>query len=409
MHSKRAWQALFFAATAGCGAVPDGGQAGRPSTEASAIAGGTLDLDDAAVFQEFTHYANDTVSLCTASLIAPNLLLTARHCVSEGAGENVVCGRTQFQPPVTGENTAATNDTAPSNKSTFYRGAEVRVPSDGSDLCGYDIALIILSTPVPASKAAPLVPRIDQPVVRGEEYTAIGYGVNEGGERNPGRMQRGDLAVRCLGSQCAEFGLTASEFMGETGVCSGDSGGPAIDTEGKVIGVVSRGSDPCETPIYGQVASWSSFITQAAFDAAARGGYQPPFWAFSGSSDRDPTLTDAGEPCSDTSECSPGTVCYYDSEPSEAACTPVCQNDQQCGEGYECRPGFAVQGGGLCFEVPNPPMSNPRGSSPPAHGADDKCSVSSGTSGSPTSAWFALALAAGWSLRTRRRVRGGAP
>ena len=406
MHSKRAWQALLFAATAGCGAVPDGGQAGRASTEAFPIAGGTLDMDDAAVFQEFTHYADDTVSLCTASLIAPNLLLTARHCVSEGAGENVVCGRTEFKPPVTGENTAATNDTAPSNKSTFYRGAEVRVPSAGSDLCGYDIALIILSNPVPASKAAPLVPRIDRPVVPGEEYTAIGYGLNEGGERNPGRMQRGDLAVRCLGSQCAEFGLTATEFMGETGVCSGDSGGPAIDTEGKVIGVVSRGSDPCETPIYGQVSSWSDFITQAAFDAAARGGYQPPFWAFSGSSDRDPTLTHAGEPCSDTSECTPGSVCYYDSEPSEAVCTPVCQNDQQCGEGNECHLGYAVQGGGLCFEVPKPTTA-PSGTSLPAHGADDKCSVGSGGSGNPASGWVAVALAVVWSLRARRRVEPG--
>jgi hypothetical protein len=404
MHSKGVWLALLCAATAACGASPDSSGTRPAGTETAPISGGTLDLDDAAVFQEFTRY-EDAVSACTASLIAPNLLLTARHCVSEGAGENVICGRTEFKAPVTGQNTVATNDTAPNDRSIFYRGAEVRVPSNGSDLCGFDIALIILASPVPPSRAAPLVPRIDRPVVSGEEYRAVGYGVNEGGERNPGRMQRGDLAVKCLSAECAQFGLAATEFMGETGVCSGDSGGPALDTEGKVIGVVSRGSDPCETPIYGQVSSWRSFITQAAFDAAASGGYQPPFWAFSGSSDRDPTLADAGDPCTDTSECSPGTVCYYDADPSEARCRPVCQNDRQCGDGNECRTGFDVQGGGLCFEVPEAPASPP--SRPlPTHGADDKCSLTPGGSADPTSGWFVLALALASTWRgTKRRSR----
>jgi trypsin len=403
MHSKRAWSALLIAAaTAGCGAAPGGEQAERVGTDALPISGGTLDMDDAAVFQEFTRYS-DAVSACTASLIAPNLLLTARHCVSEGAGENVICGRTEFMAPVTGDNTVATNATAPNDKSIFYRGAEVRVPSSGSDLCGFDIALIILATPVPPSQASPLVPRIDRPVVPGEEYTAVGYGVNEGGERNPGRMQRGDLAVKCLASECAEFGLAPTEFMGETGVCSGDSGGPALDTEGKVIGVVSRGSDPCETPIYGQVSSWGSFLTQAAFDAAASGGYEPPFWAFSGSSDRDPTLTDAGDPCTDTSECSPGTVCYFDSDPSEAACRPVCQNDRQCGDGKECQSGFDVQGGGLCFDLPKPAANTPGSRPLPTHGADEKCSATRGRTGSTTSAWIVLALTAASSWRASKR------
>ncbi len=65
------------------------------------IAGGTLDFDDSAVFQEFTHYT-DSVSACTASLIAPNVLLTARHCVSPGGIEEGVCGQSPFGTPVPG-------------------------------------------------------------------------------------------------------------------------------------------------------------------------------------------------------------------------------------------------------------------------------------------------------------------
>lgn len=251
MRSRVATALLLVAATVACGAAPVGDPTERtPET----IAGGTLDADDSAVFKIYTRLG-EGVSACTASLIAPNVLLTARHCISEGRTDDIVCGRSPFSAPVAGSETFATNATKPTNKSTYYHGADTRVPSDGSDLCGFDLALIILESPVPASQATPIIPRIDLPVVSGESYRAVGYGVDEGGMDTPGRMVRGDLEVACLPAECPRIGVAETEFLGETGVCSGDSGGPALDEEGKVIGVVSRGSDPCETPIYGQVSS----------------------------------------------------------------------------------------------------------------------------------------------------------
>lgn len=395
---------LFVAATAGCGAAP----VDEPTERApDTIAGGTLDSDDAAVFQIFTRLG-EGVSACTASLIAPNVLLTARHCISVGKTEDVVCGRSPFSPPVAGSETVATNATQPSKKSTFYHGADIRVPSDGSDLCGFDLALIILESPVPASQATPLVPRIDLPVVSGESYRAVGYGVDEGGQDNPGRMMRGNLEVACLPSECPRIGVAATEFLGDTGVCSGDSGGPALDDEGKVIGVVSRGSDPCETPIYGQVSAWATWITSTVLEAAASGGYRPPFWAYSGSSELDPTLAQAGDACSDTSECTAGTVCYFESAPSGAVCTPVCANSRQCKSGQECRDGFDVEGGGLCFDVPvstTPPDGSSTGASPGRPRGEDKCSVTPGRTGSGTSAWVFAALGLSAWMRGRRRAR----
>ncbi|HEV8548512.1 MAG TPA: trypsin-like serine protease [Polyangiaceae bacterium] len=408
MRSRRGWISLVALASAGCGASPSGAPSAEPSAhEQGAIAGGTLDTDDAAVFQEFTQFSQ-SASACTASLIAPNVLLTARHCISQGGSENIVCGRSPFGDPVAGSDTVVTNATQPSDRSTFYRGADVRVPSDGSDVCGFDVALIILASPVPASQATPLVPRIDIPVVAGEAYTAVGYGLNDDGERNPGRMQRGDLAVTCLPDQCPRLGVAPTEFLGDTGVCSGDSGGPALDTEGKVIGVVSRGSEPCATPIYGQVAAWADFITKTVLNAAETGGYAPPFWALSGSSTLDPTLAQSGQACADTSECTPGTACYYASDPSHAVCTPVCANDRQCGSGKQCVTGYDVALGGLCIAQPGTTSDTAApASSATSTGnedrADESCALSPGRHGSPTSGWLLVVAGLAAVLRTRSK------
>ena len=404
MRNGLAWAGLLGFAAVGCAADwPRDGVRNERET----IAGGTFDSSDhPAVFQEFTHWDN-SLSACTASLIAPNVLLTARHCVAHGSSERVMCGSSVFGDAVPGSDTVVTGDAVPADASVFYRGVDVRVPSQSKDMCGFDVALIIINTPISPAKVTPLVPRIDRVVEPGEPYAAVGYGVDDKGQPTPGRMELADLSVRCLSGGCQMgFGVASTEFMGETGVCSGDSGGPALDADGKVIGVVSRGSDPCETPIYSQVAPWRDFITQTVLEAAASGGYQPPFWAFSGSSDLPAGLADAGEPCTDTAECRPGAVRYYQgSDTAGALCTPVCAN------GKECRPGFDVQGGGLCFDVPGPPPPDDTTpvvvKSTPAHGADDSCSLGSHPS-APRGPARVIALGVALALSRLRRRRDSA-
>jgi V8-like Glu-specific endopeptidase len=368
--------ALAATLLAACGA-PASGEA--PGQSVDLINGGTLDTDHPAVFEEITHWSN-TASTCTGSLIAPNVLLTARHCVAATNTEHVVCNESVFGDTVSGSQTIATGDSVPRQTSTFYRGNEVRVPTTGNDMCGYDIALIILKSPVPGSDVTPLVPAIDRPVQRGDAYTAVGYGIDAEGQQNPGRMVLGDLSVQCLADECGrDYGVAATEFMGDKGICSGDSGGPALDADGRIIGIVSRGSDPCATPIYSQVAPWADFITHTVLDAAAQAGYRAPFWAYSGSTELPAGLLDAGEPCSDSSVCTPGSVCYYEGNPKNAKCTSVCANDAQCDGNQECRLGYDVPGGGLCIA----PVTASSGDGSAAsvdktRGADDGgCSLSS--------------------------------
>jgi V8-like Glu-specific endopeptidase len=396
--------AVCLAALAvGCGGeVPGQGAGTTTSTTAQPIAGGTLDTDHPAVFEEITRWT-DTVSECTANLIAPNVLLTARHCVASSNSQKVVCARSMFGDTVDGASTVVTGDAVLRESSPFYQGLDVRVPTTGNDMCGYDVALIILDTPVPASQVTPVVPRIDRAAQPGESYTAVGYGINAQGEQNPGRMVLDGLSVQCVGDGCqAAYAVAQTEFLGTEGICSGDSGGPALDSDGKIIGIVSRGSDPCATPVYSEVAPWSDFITQTVIEAAATGGYQPPFWAFSGSSDPPTDALAVGDGCSDSSECFPGSVCYYDTKPSDAACTAVCANSAQCGDGKSCRLGYNVPGGGLCVDAASAAASAAEAKK--LQSAGNGCSLVSHPSRAGDSTWL-LAVGAAFSLLRVRRSR----
>jgi MYXO-CTERM domain-containing protein len=322
----------------------------------SAISGGQPDSVDSNVFVLVSHRGS-SIALCSASLIAPNLLLTARHCVSSVPSETVTCGQATASAPFSAGSFFAANTESieQAMASDAFQGASVSVPTQSSDLCGFDLALVTLTSPVPASVAVPLVPRIDRPVQRGELYRAVGYGdVTEDGGTVGERMGRTGLRVGCAPGSACGIGVEASEFLGDTGICSGDSGGPALDSAGKVVGVVSRAGPDCSQPIYGSVASWKDWIIGVAKQAAVLGNYPPPFWVQTGVSD--PPLPDAGvpgsagAPATDTSsfgvqgdkcgapqDCVSGYGCFSPSgSPSNAYCAELCTAATACASGTHC-------------------------------------------------------------------------
>jgi Trypsin len=212
-----------------------------PRTPANAMVGGAGDVTGAGLGRHVVMISHSR-GFCTGVALAPDLVLTAAHCVAPGAEYRIIEFDAAHQPVLKPVTSVARHPSFKLDALLAHRATA-------------DVGLLKLAAPL-AAPALPAQIAGRTAFTPGDRFTVAGYGVAVRGDgRTGGRVRAaslvatgrpGTLQVRLVDP------ATAGQRPG-LGACTGDSGAPAFEEIGgtaAVVGVVSwstgpNGSDGC--------------------------------------------------------------------------------------------------------------------------------------------------------------------
>ena len=326
--------------------------------------------------------------ICSGTVVAPNLVLTARHCVTATSGDAFTCDESG-----NGSDGGALGADYDPSTVFIYAGLEAPGPltepsahgvrffhDSATNVCDHDLALIELSQPL-ATPVAAL--DLDTKVQPGQTITAIGWGVVADGGSPSVRQERGLVPIVTVGPGADALGyeVPPNEFAVGESICEGDSGGPAVGAMGSVVGVVSSGGNNVMTMSTNAAVTClgASTVNLYTETAAFRDVILNAFTTIGAT----PVLVDVpiGETCTSSSECTTALCASVESD-AGLVCTESCAT-ASCPDGFRCD---TSGGHALCASAPR---------------AGCSMAPNDSTHGSP----FAGGLAIGCAVVARRRRR----
>lgn len=277
---------------------------------------------------------------CSATLISPRIVLTARRCLARtvstvscpAPGVQVLAERKPETIAVlVGDDAASAHEVA--------RGEAIVAPA-GVTLCDADVGLLLVDPPVKVVKPAPV--RATGPA-RGDRVRTVGYGALDG---------EGPTGIKLVREHVKVLSVSAAEFIVGESTCRGAPGGPALDeATGEILGVVTREGSSCEGPdahnAYTRVDAFRWLVDEAFArvaglshdEDAGAPSTAPP----TGSKSKPPT--DVGGPCDTAADCAAG-MCLSDA--AGKYCSRACGTGDRCPNGFHCK---KVGASSACVDV----------------------------------------------------------
>lgn len=316
------------------------------STALSLLVGGAIagaGGGSVALCEGDTYY--DCHLLCGGTLVAPNLVVTSRHCADPTRIDSLDCASYRFSGQTKAPSTIWVTAASPiSNGATFHQGTRWGLPRPLG--CGHDLAFLTLGDAMPeVAPAAPAIAHDAVATLGASELQVVGYGRSGPGGALDGVRRHAPAHVLCLGGRdaCTTVPggreLLPTELAVDVQVCGGDSGSGVMAPDGALLGALARtigGSSECAYGVYTRLDPHALLLARSARSAATAGGYAPAPWVeglTAGGNGGGVAPRAFGASCDDDVDCASGACRTYDGGLAWS-CARTCDGSCRCRDGF---------------------------------------------------------------------------